>query len=429
MRASQEPRGEGAPSCAPQSEWPSADAEERRSAAPHAAAEGGAAVRNAVPDGGRSLTAPVQFTEGRFAEFRGCGVDSLDLALDLRWGPTWDSVQVRLEKGKSAACGTGGVLFGDDGACLIRPSGKPPLYPWHLQWAEFHLFLSPVAVATGETPNAFVSLNSETLWRNGILPSVELVRNRLKKLGGVLVRSKPSRCDLCADYYIPGGLTLDFLRSRRIPQHYKNEAIHGGYDLETFYFGGKGSPIKARIYDKGKEILRNGSKLWFLEVWKVESVADIWRTEFQIRREVLRKFGINSLEDLTTAFCALWDYSTGYWFTLREPDNDHVSRRTMNPWWQHVQSLGPRFGERKPLVRRATTPMASVDWYVSHIAGCVKAIAARRGKLSRDEALDDVMALLKAKLEPTQFAEAVRVLSIQLGIVIGQPQEESPQWT
>ncbi|MBU5639103.1 replication initiation factor domain-containing protein, partial [Geomonas sp. Red69] len=68
--------------------------------------------------------------------------------------------------------------------------------------------------------------------------------------------------------------------------------------LETCYFGSPAAPIRIRIYNKGKEVLKKGEKLWFADMWGTDDLEDIWRVEFQLRRAALKQFKVNDFSDL-----------------------------------------------------------------------------------------------------------------------------------
>lgn len=80
---------------------------------------------------------------------------------------------------------------------------------------------------------------------------------------------------------------------------------------ETFQFG-KGS-IVLRIYNKSKEIIANPSKAWTTTTWlDYRGETDVWRVEYQMRREFLKQFNIHTLERfnddklLVLAYCTNW---------------------------------------------------------------------------------------------------------------------------
>lgn len=309
-----------------------------------------------------------------------CGVDSLDLGLYVDWPVHWPLISERLQNFKEQAAGKKGLIdqTPDGRQFLHCPSSKPPRYRFHLQFPEYHIFIAITNHA--ETwPNVYLSFNSEALWALGVQKAVDLVTHDLSHFGAKVNRIQPSRVDLNVDYYIPGDLTLDFLMQHKVCRsrgvsHYADDTI-----LETFYAGAPGGDIRLRIYDKGKEIAKKG-KLWFLPLWGKESPDCIWRIEFQIRRPVLKDFGINTLENLLDDIGGLWTYLTGDWFSLREQDNEQQNRRTVLPWWEDVQDAGYELGPSIKLNRQPKGEMlASVEWYVSHISGCLASYAAKLG--------------------------------------------------
>ena len=64
---------------------------------------------------------------------------------------------------------------------------------------------------------------------------------------GDVGRVRPSRVDLCADFHIPAGLSLDFLRTRLASRSSSHRHHETAGRLETFYIGSAQSPVQARI--------------------------------------------------------------------------------------------------------------------------------------------------------------------------------------
>ena len=270
---------------------------------------------------------------------------------------------------------------------LHLPSGKAPNYRYHLQFSEYHLYIA-ITHPPRNSPNVYVSLNSETLWRLGVYRSVDLVLADLRCFKGTPVNVQVSRVDLCADFHLPGGLTIDFLKQHKVSRS-RAFSHHGtGDDLETYYIGGRKAPLLLRIYDKGKEALKKGLKLWLADEWGREDFKDIWRVEFQIRRPALKQFQIDTLEDLMQKAGGVWIYLTTEWFSLRLPDNEKQDRRSLLPWWEEVQKASKRFGPSMTIQRTLDgNLLASVDWYVSHVSGCLPSMAARLGISDINEAM------------------------------------------
>ena len=187
-------------------------------------------------------------------------------------------------------------------------------------------------------------------------------------------------------------------------------------EVETYYVGAAKSPIQLRIYNKGLEVKKEGTKLWFLDLWQRESTEDIWRTEIQVRRPALKQFSINSLDDLKKKKAGVWHYLTSKWFSLRLPDNEKAERRTIHPFWSAVQEC---FQQNAPnseinrVYRSAGT--ASLEWYFSHIDGCLSSFAAHLGITNRDDALHELQSRLTRRNNAKDFEIACIKKAIQRG--------------
>lgn len=363
-----------------------------------------------------SVTHHAQITNLEGWRYLACGVDSLDLGLYVQWNDDWEQRTVEFEEGKEKAAGTQGIRINDE-PFLILPGGKRPNYRWHLQWADFHLYLGRSREPQKDSPNVYASINCETLWRNGIEGATALVVHEVESLGGGVMAIKPSRCDLAADFLIPGGVPHELLLVLRVPSDSQHTHHMKGNRQETFYQGAKSSPIQLRIYDKALEVLKGGTKFWFLDIWKLPTCESVWRVEFQLRRPFLKEFGVTTVEDLRQSLAGMWKHLTEKWFSLRLNDNDNVTRRTVHPWWLGVQVCDARFGEPQPLVREDEQSPADAEWFVSHGAGCLLSFAARRRLGSFRLAAREYVREMQAYWSRKDFMEAYITKSIKLGFV------------
>ena len=251
-------------------------------------------------------------------QFLLCGIDSLDLGLYVAWGPDWKRRLHLLDKKKQQARKEGGLLIGlpSGRSCIFKPGGKGENYRFHLQFEAYNLFIGKAA-RPGSSPNVYLSIAAKMLWHNGIETVLSWIAEDLKAIGGGLVQCiKVSRVDLCCDFWVSRGLSYEFLLSHKVTRNDKGKLFLDKNELQTYYVGDAKSPIELRIYNKGLEVKQNGTKLWFLELWRRESTEDIWRIEFQIRRPALKQFGINSIDDLKETQAGLWLYLTSKWFSL-----------------------------------------------------------------------------------------------------------------
>lgn len=344
------------------------------------------------------------------------GIDTLDLGLYVRWDNQWEFMQARLETWKARAAGTPGVLIDDlpVGKAVMLAGGKPPMYRYHLQVPEFHIFLGKSDTYTS-TPNVYVSLTAHTLWHLGPEAAVSLVWGMIEDLGGQVDLVQPSRCDLCADFLVTGGLSLAFLRAHRVSRSRHTRHHETGNSLETFYIGSAKSPVTARIYDKGLEIHKS-KKLWFKQLWGgLETVENVWRIEFQVRRPALKAWRIESMHELRQRAAGLWRMLTGDWLSLRLRDNPKAERRTVHPWWRVVHECSECFGSSTTLDRREREPSDSAEWHEKHIAGCLSSYAAIKDIGNFDDALAAVSQSLRDQVNRKEFGERTAVKAIRLG--------------
>lgn len=342
-----------------------------------------------------------------------CGVDSLDVGLSITWDERWEELSKFLDDTKARAAGTEGILS-QDGRYLILPSGKPPNYRWHLQWPDFHLFIGRSKRPQRDTPNVYASINSEALWRLSADVAVPAVVREISQLGGFPERVKISRCDLSADFLVPGGVPLQLLLDCRVPRHVKHSHNMTGDALETFYQGAKNSPVQLRIYDKALEVAKGGTKYWFYDIWKVPVGSEVWRVEFQLRRAYLKQSGVNTVPNLVARAGGMWQYLTNDWFSLRLNDDSNVTRRTIHPGWASVQRCAEKFGQQLKIVRDRSKQGASADWYINHIAGCLIGFGARLGLDDFNAATDALVDKLRERVQ-AEYEERFAIKSIQLG--------------
>ena len=350
------------------------------------------------------------------------GIDSLDLGLYVIWGPGWKRHLQSLNQKKQQAREKGGLTIHlpSGRICIFRPGGKGENYRFHLQFEAYNVFIGKAA-RPGSSPNVYLSIAAKTLWLKGIETALCWIGEDLKAIGGGSIKLvKVSRVDLCADFWIPGGLSHEFLFSHKVTRNDKGKLFLRKNEMETYYAADAKSPIQLRIYNKGMEVKQGGTKLWFLGLWQRESAEDVWRIEFQVRRPALKQFSINSLDDLKEKQAGLWNYLSAKWFSLRLPDNEKAERRTVHPFWCAVQECFMKKNpdsEVKRMYRSATNTAEAVspEWHLSHIDGCLSSFAALLGITNRDEALRALQSRLARRNNAKDFEIACIKKAIQSG--------------
>ncbi len=345
------------------------------------------------------------------------GIDSLDLGVHVEWPDRWFELVQSMAKAKENAAGTKGIPWDRSPLdnVLILPNGKQPMYAFHLQTPELHIFLARTN-RSSKYPNVYISTTAQALWLDRPCPTIERISDFIIGLGGNIERMQVSRCDLCCDFLIPGGLTLEFLREFKVSRSRAWKPYLTGDNLETFYVGGNGGELQCRIYNKAIEVSRDGSKSWFLNLWKIKELCDVWRVEFQIRRDVLRQFCVDSFDDLVKKSGGIWTNLTTSWLSFRLQDDPNPTRRTVHPWWQAVQEVAIDFGSGLELKRQHKRPKSALaEWYIAHGAGCLVGYAARRNLPCLNEAMRSYMQDAEAYWAQKNFEERYRIERIRLG--------------
>lgn len=286
-----------------------------------------------------------------------------------------------------ADAGTAGLAvdLGDNPeGFILQPHGWRG-YPIWLRSARIELMLGAVE----PFPPAFLQWHSAFLHAHGLEDAVSSVE---RWLGDAVMEAKAplraARVDLYCDFqgWVPLARDLDRFNcravSRRLFEVYQ-QAHMSGRHFSGFTFG-KGDVV-GRIYDKSLEMTVRGQS-WQESVWEdYDPEQPVWRVEFQFRRRVLRRFGLETLEQALDARQELWGYGM-HWLSLRRPRVDsNRSRWEVARVWaelRHAQLGSPS----SPLVRLAVGS-ASQERLVRGFLGYATSLGASSGSAELKEVL------------------------------------------
>jgi hypothetical protein len=260
------------------------------------------------------------------------------------------------------AISIGGVKF------LLSPHGTGSGHPFLLTSENFK-------IECGEfnEPAFFVTFPSHALWRE----SAELLHQRfLNWARGVgFVPHQPervSRVDFAFDYFLP---VIDFDEDSFVSRTHKDSQYRENGKIQTFTLGQ--GHIVLRIYDKVAEIEEQSDKVWFFDLWGQKE--NVWRIEWQLRKNILRQFRILTLEHLAKYQGDLLLYLCEEYTTLRNRNgDDNRSRWPMHPLWKDLQT---RIGNLEQLgVSRIDGKTAALEErmmrYAISLYGYLKAVGA-----------------------------------------------------
>ena len=197
------------------------------------------------------------------------------------------------------------------------------------------------------SPSVYVQVKSAFIWSVGIEKIHEQILQVVSDLyGEAPEREQVSRVDFFADVlwpkqFHPGDAERFVTRAKWKQVFFDGSSVSG-------FVIGKGI-IQARIYNKSQEIRKSG-KTWLFELWGIDENGQVWRVEFQQRREALKEFGIETFDDLLNSSQSLWEYCTSKWLSVRA-SGKNKARRDMVRFWETVQAAKFKAGEA-PLIKR-----------------------------------------------------------------------------
>lgn len=238
----------------------------------------------------------------------------------------------------------------------LRPSGSASGYPLILDHPNYTL-------ECGEfnNPSFFVTFRSRALWQHGAVSLHEAFLTWAASVGLTVIRPESlSRVDFTFDYRVDNP---DFTIDSVVSLSAKDDQRREDRRVQTIMFG-KGDVV-LRIYDKIAEIEQSSEKVWFYELWGVKE--NVWRIEWQVRKDVLRRFGIKTFQDLLEGQGDVLRYLANEHDTLRVPTSDtNRSRWSLHPLWiDLVQQIEEFRGQG---VYRVLDPQATLNAQLLRIA-------------------------------------------------------------
>jgi len=285
---------------------------------------------------------------------------------------------------------------------LLHPSGSPSGYPFIISNEFFKIELGEFNI-----PNFFVTFPSQALWQD----SAYNLHNKFIKWAASVgyeqyTNESLSRIDYCFDYKIE---QLDFDEDSFVSRAVKDSKYRENGKVQTFTFGK--DDIVLRVYDKVTEIEQQSDKAWFFILWGEDK--GIWRIEWQIRKDILKTFGIVTFQNLKERLGNLLQYLAEDHDTLRIPTGDsNRSRWLLHPLWIDLQEkiktlenleVCEVYGQTASLEERKMQIIISVYGYLKRLAA-IRCIQKKRNKISLDDAGTYMNSLIKDKLhEPLSW--------------------------
>jgi hypothetical protein len=220
-----------------------------------------------------------------------------------------------------AVIALGGLEF------LLHPYGSQSGYPLVMSNRDFHIQFGEF-----NDPSFFVRFSSEALWREGAFALHARFLAWAESVGLSPVKDEGlSRVDWAHDYYLS---QIDFDDDAFMSLSSKDGRWREDREFQTFQFGV--GDVVLRVYDKVAEIAQQSHKTWLFELWGC--AEKVWRIEWQVRKSLLRRFGIRTFVDLEERQGDALRYLATEHDTLRIPSADeNRSRWPLHPLWVDLQ--------------------------------------------------------------------------------------------
>ena len=213
------------------------------------------------------------------------------------------------------------------------PVPRSRKYRWGFSSGGISIHLSNQAApdADDPAPNVWVEWQPMAVARRGIDACREETERRINLWGGHIGLHKVSEVHMTADCALPllrehwfdQQQPLYATRSRSRQEITETTEMASGKKWKYLRVGT--SQLMCRIYNKALELQTNYHKSWERFLWTNPQTTIATRVEFQLRREAIKTFGIDTLDDLKAKATALWHYLTHQWM------------RADNPIWQEIQ--------------------------------------------------------------------------------------------
>ena len=326
------------------------------------------------------------------------GVDSLYLSFPGGIDPdlaVWlQDCKLKAQASNERVVAMAGIGLGDH-EFMVLPRGRGR-FAFVLEDNWFSIQLSNASA--GVLPLAMVQVRSEYLTAVGPDEALSVITELVEGMGEVTGPPKLSRLDLYADFCTDHDLAA--LPGRDWVKRSKKRAIHEESDQVTGITFGAGSEVSARLYDKTREILKSGKDymrpLWASEGWR--DPEQVWRMEFQIRRDGLPVEMRGPAAEALACNGALWRYLCNDWLRLAIPSgsDDTRSRWPTHPLWDDLSRLWDIDPESPPLTRVPKARLPSDDRLFRHGISGLSSFMAREGITELDEGLGEFLHAMEA---------------------------------
>ncbi|MEZ5492644.1 MAG: hypothetical protein R3F50_20365 [Gammaproteobacteria bacterium] len=311
------------------------------------AARDAASQHRPAPDGGSgkgtqsSNTVPSNCIDTSNTRILRTGIDSLYLTYQ---GHLSDESSIRLTELKKLAQSSSASSVNlaqfrvDPHVFEVKGNGRHP-FAYILEDGTFRI--EAAKQDAKQAPLAYAKVSSELLTVAGPDAALDVLQKVIDVLGAVTAGPNVARVDLCVDFL------TDYPLERITDAEFVTKARSMSRHSEMRRFSGisfaVGAGLSARLYNKTLEMRsKNNTRPYLKALWHEagwDGDQDVWRLEFQFRRDALRTLDIVSYKELKDCLGGLWQYCTHQWLKHTVPN---LADQTQTRWpvsslWEVLQ--------------------------------------------------------------------------------------------
>ena len=339
-----------------------------------------------------SNTAPLKDKYKTLSKIVHQGIDSLYLSfqgtLSEQWSQKLARLKILAQDSDPSIQATAQAKIGNH--CFEVSSRGRGKYLYVLKDNWFHIQIA--GTDSKALPVVYVQISSELLTfhpPSEVLESIKFIVNSLTtKVDSVSV----SRLHLCVDFMTEVNLSKftenDWVTRAKSFTRYSESGNFTGCSI------GRGQ-LMARLYDKTAECTKS-NKQFFYDVWSRngwEFKDQVWRLEFQFKREVLNQLHSVDVDELEEKLSSLWCYATTEWLRLTLPNSNDTARTRWetHPLWEMLTATSWQTFPNQDLRRVIKERIPTDDYFFTSGFGVFPAYMAREGIDSIEDAVRDYL--------------------------------------
>ncbi|MCF6205213.1 MAG: hypothetical protein L3J59_16375 [Methylococcaceae bacterium] len=347
----------------------------------------GGSLAGALKGAPPSNTAPLKDKYKTLSKIVHQGVDSLYLSFQGSLSQYWSNKLSQLKNiaqdsdpliKATAQANIGGHYF----EVSSRGRGKY-LYVLKDNWFQIQV----AGEDSKALPVVYVQISSELLTFNPLCDVIESIKFIVNTLASSVDKVSVSRVDICIDFMTDVNLSKftedNWVTRAKSFSRYSENSQFTGWSI------GKGQ-LMARLYNKTTES-KKSNKQFFYDVWSDNGWGykdQVWRIEFQFKRETLNQLNAIMVEELEEKLSSLWCYATTQWLRLTLPSKQDTARTRWDnhPLWEMLTTVSWQTLPNRGLKRVIKERIPTDDYFFTSGFSVFPAYMAREGIHSIDEA-------------------------------------------